>query len=83
MAARYPDPNPRKIQLIVFGVVGLILLFILVNSTFVILGPTERGILFKRYTTGLDKETIYQEGLNIVAPWNEMIRYDISEQKME
>ncbi len=84
--AQYDQQQPidlKKLRPIIIG--AGIFLFILMfgRSTFIILEPTERGILFKKYTTGLDTETIYGEGLNIVAPWNSMIIYDVSEQKLE
>jgi regulator of protease activity HflC (stomatin/prohibitin superfamily) len=69
----------------VFIIIGVALLFLLVASSriFIILEPTERGIIFRKFTSGLDRETIYGEGLNIIAPWNQMITFDISEQKIE
>ncbi|MGY6562416.1 MAG: prohibitin family protein [Luteibaculaceae bacterium] len=69
----------------IFIIIGVGLLFLLVASSriFIILEPTERGIIFRKFTSGLDRETIYGEGLNVIAPWNEMIIFDVSEQKIE
>ncbi|MBL4653628.1 MAG: prohibitin family protein [Flavobacteriales bacterium] len=84
--AQYDQQQPidiKKLRPIFIGVGILFFIIMFGRSSFIILEPTERGILFKKYTTGLDIETIYGEGLNIVAPWNSMIIYDVSEQKLE
>jgi len=73
----------RLLPVIITIVVVLLLLLYMGNNIFIILKPGERGILFKRLTSGLDKETIYRPGLNIVAPWNEMFIYDVRENKVE
>ncbi len=75
--------NRRFLPIIITVVVVLLLLLYMGNNIFIILKPGERGILFKRLTSGLDKETIYSPGLNIIAPWNEMFIYDVRENKVE
>jgi regulator of protease activity HflC (stomatin/prohibitin superfamily) len=78
-----PEFDPGKIRKIIITValslVGLIILF----KSFVMLGPTDRGIVFHTISGGLDVDEIYQPGVNIVAPWNEMIKFDVSEQKLD
>lgn len=75
--------NPKKIRSIVIGAVIIMALFIFVKNTFVILQPTERGIVFKKYTSGLDTEHVLREGLNLVAPWNDVIIFEVAEQQIE
>jgi len=78
-----PSFDPSKIRpYIIIGVAVIILLVILTNI-FVILQPTERGVVFKKYTSGLDVDDVKEEGLNIVAPWNDVIIFDIEEQQIE
>jgi regulator of protease activity HflC (stomatin/prohibitin superfamily) len=67
---------------IIGGIIALVVL-ILISKTVVILQPTERGVIFYKWGSGLDIENTYEEGLNFVAPWNDMIRFDVSEQKLE
>lgn len=78
-----PEFDPGKVKKIVsvgaILIVGLIILF----KSFVVLGPTERGIVFHTLSGGLDKDHVYQPGLNFVAPWNQMIVFDVSEQKLD
>ena len=78
-----PSFDPSKIRpYIIIGVVVIVLLIVLTNI-FVILEPTERGVVFKKYTSGLDVDDVKQEGLNIVAPWNDVIIFNIEEQQIE
>jgi regulator of protease activity HflC (stomatin/prohibitin superfamily) len=78
-----PEFDPGKVKKIVIAValslIGIIILF----KSFILLGPTERGVVFYTISGGLDTENVYQPGLNIVAPWNEMIIFDVSEQKLD
>ena len=74
-------------RVLVFGLLGIILLFIFGSSMFITINPGQKGVLFETLGDGLDKETIYGQGLHIVAPWNDMIVYDVKEaetfEKME
>jgi regulator of protease activity HflC (stomatin/prohibitin superfamily) len=38
--------------------------------------PGEVGVLFKRFGQGTVVDTLYQEGLTIIFPWNIMYKYD-------
>lgn len=69
------------------GFVALILILSLSNSIFVTIKPGQNGVLFKRFSGGLDKENLYGQGFHVIAPWNDMLVYDIriaeDEQKMD
>jgi len=82
MNRRIVDMNFKKSYIIV-GIVIVILLLLFGNSMFVTLQPGERGVIFRKFTSGLDKENIYQPGFHIIAPWNEMFVYDVKEQQRE
>ena len=75
--------DPKRIRFFVILGAAVIALIIFVKSTFIILQPTERGVVFRKYTSGLDVENVRSEGLNIIAPWNDLIRFDIAEQQIE
>lgn len=77
------DINVKKVKPYAIGIGSFIIFIIFIKSTFVILDPTERGVVFRKYTSGLDVENIHTEGLNIIAPWNDMIVFDIAEQQIE
>src|SRR6056297_3082327 len=67
---------------IILAVIAVIVL-ILTSATFVTIQPGERGVVFRKFTTGLDKEHIYQPGFKIIAPWNDMYLYNVKEQQEE
>lgn len=61
-------------------VIGLIFLFLfiaLTNTTFMTIEAGQKGVLFKRFAGGLDKENIYDQGFQVVMPWNKMFIYDV------
>jgi regulator of protease activity HflC (stomatin/prohibitin superfamily) len=61
----------------------LILLFLVGKSMFITVDKGERAVIFRPYTTGLDKEHIYVDGLHIIAPWNKICIYNVKEQKRD
>lgn len=63
-------------------VVGATVLFAIIisNTVFLTVQPGERGVIFRKFGSGLDKETIYREGFQAVAPWNTMHIYNVKEQ---
>ena len=71
----------------VMGVVGLIFVVMFGSSMFVTINPGQKGVLFKTLGNGLDKDYVYGQGLHVIAPWNDMIVYDVKEtetfEKME
>jgi len=71
-----------KSLLILVGVIAVILLMF-GSATFVTLQPGEKGVIFKKFAGGLDKEHVYSAGFHMIAPWNEMIIYDVREQKVD
>ena len=72
-----------KSSYIIIAVVILILLLLFSGRMFKIIDPGERGVIFRPYTSGLDKENIYGEGFHIIAPWNQLFIYNVREQQRE
>ncbi len=75
--------DPKRLKPILILIAAVIILIIFIKSTFIILQPTEKGIVFRKYTSGLDVENVKNEGLNIIAPWNDLIVYEVAEQQIE
>jgi regulator of protease activity HflC (stomatin/prohibitin superfamily) len=74
----------KKTQsLVVAGMAILLVLVILGNKLFITLDATERGVLFRPFSTGLDKDNVYGPGFHIIAPWNDMYVFNVQEQKSE
>ena len=55
----------------------LIITVILTNTTFITIPAGHKGVKFKRFSGGIDKESIYNQGFQVVAPWNDLIIYDV------
>lgn len=72
-----------KTSYIVIAVIVLIVLLLFGGKMFLIIEAGERGVIFRPYTSGLDKENIYGEGFHIIAPWNEMYVYNVREQQRD
>lgn len=67
-------------KLISFGAVffiAIVLIIALSNSLFLTIDPGERGVLFKRFSGGLDKQNIKDQGFHVIAPWNKVYIYDV------
>jgi len=74
----------KRAQYIIVSVVAVVILLLIFGSQmFYVLKPGERAVVFKKFSGGLDKETIFVPGFTIIAPWNDLIRYDVREQKSE
>ncbi|SFF69325.1 prohibitin family protein [Sunxiuqinia elliptica] len=76
------DFNFKKSYLILAAVALVVVLFF-GSSMFITVQPGERGVIFRPFSKGLDKENIYIPGFHVVAPWNTLIIYDVKEQQRE
>ena len=74
-----------KQSVVIAAVVVIIFLLIFGSRMFHIIRPGERGLVFRTISGQLDKapEQIRQTGLNVIAPWNNMFKYNVREQQSE
>lgn len=75
--------NILKKSYIIIIVVAVLVLIFSGSSMFFTIQPGERGIIFRPFNDGLDKEHIFLPGFHVVAPWNDLIVYDVKEQQRE
>lgn len=73
----------RLLPMGIIAFIALIAVITLSNSIFLTVNSGEKGVLFKRFSGGLDKENLYPPGFHIIAPWNQMFIYDVREQQVE
>jgi len=74
------DPKRKGglMKLLIPGFIILIVLLILTNTTFVTIDPGEKGIVFKRFAGGLDKDQPpLSQGFRVIMPWNKVYIYDV------
>jgi len=72
--------NKQVSTLAIVGIIAFVIIIFFSSSMFYTLQPGERGVIFRPFTTGLDKENIYPDGFHVIAPWNDLIIYYVKEQ---
>jgi regulator of protease activity HflC (stomatin/prohibitin superfamily) len=75
--------NQKSQVAIIVAIVAVVVLIFFGSSMFFTLKPGERAVIFRKFTSGLDKENILTPGFHVVAPWNDLIRYVVREQSRE
>ncbi len=75
--------NRKYLPVIVIGAIVVIVLLGLSSSIFFTVQANERAVLFKKFSGGLDKENVIAPGFHVKAPWNDLIRFDVAENKAE
>ncbi|MCZ6692540.1 MAG: prohibitin family protein [Bacteroidetes bacterium] len=75
--------NRKFLPFIFMGVTALFVVIYLSSSIFLTISPGERGVIFRKFSTGLDKDNIFQPGFLMKLPWNDVTVYDVKEQKAE
>jgi len=67
------------ILLIILIIIGSITLVKSINN----IEPGMKGVVLYKLTDGLDTEHVYSEGLVLIAPWNELIVYDVRQKNID
>lgn len=75
--------NRKLLPIVITVAVALIVIIGLSSSIFYTIKSSERAVLFKKFSGGLDKETIIIPGFHVKAPWNDVIVFDVAESKVE
>lgn len=75
--------NRKYLPVIVIGAIVVIVLLGLSSSIFYTIQPNERAVLFKKFSGGLDKDNVIDQGFHVKAPWNDLIRFNVAENKAE
>jgi len=73
----------RQQVMIVAGAIVLVVLLLFGSKMFYTIRPGDRAVIFKKFAGGLDKDNIVIPGFHVVAPWNDVIKYNVKEQKSE
>ncbi len=75
--------SSKLVSVIVFLLFGLTLLFSFASSIFYVIESTERAVIFYKFGKGLDKENVVKPGFGIKAPWNDIYKFDITDNLVE
>jgi len=80
MAQRRIDTVEFPGKLVKYGIYAFLLFMliaILSSTVFVTIPPGKMGVVFERFSGGINKEKVFKQGFHIIAPWNELIQYDV------
>ena len=75
--------NNKLLSLIIILLFGLTILFSFASSVFFVVESTERAVIFRKFGGGLDKKNILQPGFNYKMPWNDIYKFDITDNLVE
>lgn len=70
------------ISIAVLGFIAFVVIVTLSNSLFLTIQAGQRGVLFERFGSGLDKDEVYNQGFHVIAPWNTMYVYNVREKQI-
>jgi prohibitin 1 len=73
--------NTAIFRNIIIGVTAIVLLVVFSSASFITIEAGQKGVLFKKFGGGLDKEKTDNQGFHIVAPWNTMFIYNVRKQQ--
>ncbi|HUS86890.1 MAG TPA: prohibitin family protein [Bacteroidales bacterium] len=68
---------------VIIGAVLIILLLLFGSRMIYVIRPGERAVVFHMLSGVLDKDKIVGTGIKAIAPWNNLYKYDVKEQKSE
>jgi len=83
------NPNPFDFKqlnfakYIVMAFIAFLVITLLTSTTFITIPAGSKGVQFKRFSGGIQKDKIYDQGFHVVMPWNDMIIYDVRFQEGE
>ncbi len=80
---RYKNGQGRLVSAGVIGFLILMALILFSSATFLTIDAGERGVLFRRFSGGIDFTKTYSPGFQVLAPWNTMYIYDVREKQIE
>jgi prohibitin 1 len=67
--------------LLIVSAVSFLVVVILWNNITTVIKSGEKGVVFRPFGGGLDKEKQLGQGFHLIAPWNDVFRYDVKVQE--
>lgn len=67
---------------LILGGVGAFVILLLIVASARTIGPGEAGVLYKRFSGGVDTSQTLPEGFHIIAPWNKLYLYEVRQQEI-
>jgi len=73
----------QKQTLIIVVVAVIVALLLFSSRMFFVIDPGERAVVFNTISGKLSKDDIEGTGLKMIAPWNNLFKYEVKEQSRE
>ncbi|HDR90368.1 MAG TPA: prohibitin family protein [Bacteroidetes bacterium] len=70
-------------SIIIALIVVVLLLVVFGSRIFYVIKPGERAVVFKTISGELERDHVLGTGLKMIAPWNQLYRYNVREQQQE
>ncbi|HDJ32475.1 MAG TPA: prohibitin family protein [Bacteroidetes bacterium] len=70
-------------SIIIALVIVVLLLIVFGSRIFYVIKPGERAVVFKTISGDLERDHVLGTGLKMIAPWNQLYRYNVREQQQE
>ena len=77
------QPNASRFAKVLLPLIllAMFLLFIILKSA-VTIGSGEAGVIYRTFGGGVDTEKTLDEGFHVIAPWNDVIVYEVRQQEI-
>jgi regulator of protease activity HflC (stomatin/prohibitin superfamily) len=72
-----PTQVKRYIRIAAIGIAALVLLIYVSSTMFVTIESGMKGVVFRKFSGGVDKQVILDQGFHLLAPWNTVFPYDV------
>ena len=75
--------NKKSVPTIALVFVGFFALLILSSGAFKTIEAGEKGVIFRKFGGGVDKEKVFGQGFHVIAPWNSLEIYNVRIQEVD
>ncbi len=76
------EVNLRKYRPLILVFVALFILILSWSSITINIPAGHKGVLFRKFAGGIQKDRPYGEGFHFIAPWNDMFDYEVRQQEV-
>lgn len=73
----------KRIVLTALIVIGVVITITVLAKSIKNIEPGHRGVVFHKWGEGLDVDNVLGEGWQLIAPWNELIVYDVRQRNVD
>jgi len=72
--------SQRKLNIIIVLLVSVLFFILFIDRIVTVVKPGESAIVFRPFSSGLNKNKVYDEGIMFIWPWNKIYKFNIRDQ---